>query len=269
MRNKKNTVVSIMRSIFLGLIVGMVYMNQDNNQTSVQNKNGAAFFIIVSQCLPTVFEVAHDFHNFLPMYMREYLAGMYRPDVFYIAVSVVNLPLQIMQPLVFSCIAWWMIGFNSDPDMFVLFTITLIVLVNVGYAMGYCISLFASNARVATAIVPVVLLPMALFCGYFVNLDTIPVIFVWIEYISFYRYGFEAVEICIWKDQTIGCDEGEVCQFNNGNEVLFDLGMNQNQFAWCLEVLLLLWVVFRIGAVIFLARRSVKAYEAVAPPDEH
>lgn len=52
------------------------------------------------------------------------------------------------------------------------------------------ISIIVPNMEVAMALIPVVIIPLMVLGGFFVNSDNIPVYLKWIEYISMFKWGF-------------------------------------------------------------------------------
>ena len=86
-----------------------------------------------------------------------------------------------------------MIGFVREAENYFIFVAITVLLSNVGCAMGLLLGVLASDASVAVALVPVTILPFMLFSGFFLNSKNVPPYFIWIEYISFVKYGFRAV----------------------------------------------------------------------------
>lgn len=83
------------------------------------------------------------------------------------------------------------------------------------------ISSASPTVTVAMTAGPAVLLPLALFGGLLINTDSIPVYLRWITYISFMHYGLEAIADSQFKDTTIGCDPGELCQIKSELSCVF------------------------------------------------
>ena len=52
------------------------------------------------------------------------------------------------------------------------------------------ISAITPNVTAANILAPMFLIIMMLFGGYYINLANIPIYFVWLQYISFMKYGF-------------------------------------------------------------------------------
>jgi hypothetical protein len=61
------------------------------------------------------------------------------------------------------------------------FTLTGILMEFVGGGLGLFTGCLFSNVEVAVAILPMIILPLMVFSGFFVNADAIPVYFSWIQ----------------------------------------------------------------------------------------
>jgi ABC-type multidrug transport system permease subunit len=62
-----------------------------------------------------------------------------------------------------------------------------------GYMMGLIIGVLCKSEQFAVQIVPLILIPMVLFGGLAINLNSIPEYAGWIQYINPIRYGYNAL----------------------------------------------------------------------------
>lgn len=68
------------------------------------------------------------------------------------------------------------------------------------YSYATFIAVVIPSLEVAMALVPVLLIPFMVMGGFFVNTNTIPDFLKWIEYISMFKYGFQAAVINEYED---------------------------------------------------------------------
>jgi len=249
------------QAVALGLIAGLIYLNtgRDNNTKSVQNIDGVLFFMMMNQSMSGVFGVLQTFPNEIPLLTREYKNRMYSVGVYFLSRCISELPNQIFFPFVFTTICYWMVGLNPDPARFFMFAFLIILTSNTAYSMGYFISAVSPSVQVALALAPVVLIPFFLFGGFFINLDSIPIFLRWLQYVSFFKYGFAGVAITEWQDKTIGCDPGEQCIYSQGggNQVLQLLSIDST-LGFNIGILFVLLFGFRIVAYFLLYRRALQ-----------
>lgn len=130
---------------------------------------------------------------------------MYSASAYYFAKVVSDLPFQILYPILFGTISYWLIGFQREATNYLIFVATIILIANVGAGVGLLLSkpthIFYSNIRgaiapsssVAITLVPVTIIPFMLFSGFLVNSNNVPDYFIWIQYLSF-------VKVCYFED---------------------------------------------------------------------
>jgi ABC-type multidrug transport system permease subunit len=88
-------------------------------------------------------------------------------------------------------------------------------------------------------------------------LSSVPVYFVWILYLSFFRFGFEALVINEFYGKTIDCLENElvggICPITSGEQVIAQLSINP--FNLWLNILVLVGFFFSYRILGYLALR--------------
>lgn len=65
---------------------------------------------------------------------------------------------------------------------------------------GYLISALAPTIEAANAMAPTFIGPLILFGGFFLQIDSIPVYFLWLKHLSWFYYGAENLYVTQWKD---------------------------------------------------------------------
>jgi len=83
-------------AIIMGLLLGIVYFNQSDNVSSVQNKMGVAFIIIINQSISSMFGVVQEIPRDYAVFMREYLAGANRVSTYFMARTLAEIPFQVI-----------------------------------------------------------------------------------------------------------------------------------------------------------------------------
>ncbi|ESP04310.1 hypothetical protein LOTGIDRAFT_237415 [Lottia gigantea] len=276
--------ISILRDVFLfrvrvaqtmivGVILGLIYLQQDYNQTGVMNINGAMFLFITNMSFTSMFAVVNTFPIEVAIFLREYGSGLYRVDIYYICKSLAELPSFILLPVLFSAVVYWMVGLYSSAEAFLICTGYLILVALTAMSFGYLISTLTKSVNVALAIAPPILIPFMLFGGFFLNNSSVPDYFIWLEYISWFKYANEMISVNQWKrvgkiDCPIpsnssmpinGTDPNSGCLFPDGASVLQYLNFSDDHFVKDISWLVGLLVAFRLLSfllLLFRARRS-------------
>jgi ABC-type multidrug transport system permease subunit len=112
---------------------------------------------------------------------------------YFLSKTLVELPHQVIFPLIQAGIIYPMCGFRNDAGAFLNFFLLMVLIANCGNSLGIFFASVFSSLQVALAVTPMALLPLMIFSGLFVNNDTIPPYFDWIKYLSPIKYGFEGL----------------------------------------------------------------------------
>lgn len=193
-------------SIVIAFILGIIYLQQNLDQNGIMNLNGAMFIMITNMSFSNIFAVVTVFCGELPVFLREHFNGMYRVDTYFITKQIVELPVSLIGPALFLVIFYFMVGLDIKVEKFFLALVIVLLVVQVVLSMGYFMSCVSPNVEVGLALAPVVLIPFLLFGGFFLNSLDVPIWLIWLKYLSWFLYGFEALVINQWADiENIAC----------------------------------------------------------------
>jgi hypothetical protein len=123
----------------------------------------------------SIFPLLTTFGGEKAVFKREYASRVYGLSAYFWSRFLVDTPIRIVAPFVFSVITYWMIGYQAVASKFLIYAAIIILMDNVGAAMGLFLGCLFNNLEVALAVVPMLLLPLMVFSGFLSNLDTIPV----------------------------------------------------------------------------------------------
>lgn len=201
--------------------------------------------------------------------VREQYSGMYRISTYFWGRFLVEVPFMFLFPLLFSCIAYYMVGLQASASHFFIFYLTIWFINNVSTSMGIFLGTAFPNGEVAVAVSPVVIMPFMLFGGFFVNLETAPKWISWIQYISVFKWGYQPLVINEFLDLKLTCLDNEliragnmtVCPITEGERVLQSLAISPTTEAlWQgIWVMAILFVGFRVSAWLLLEWQTRRA----------
>lgn len=267
-RDPVTTKARLGQALVISIVIGLIYLQLGDSQKDVQNKLGVVYFMLLNQSMGGVFGVLQTFAAELMIFKREHRSQMYSPSAFFLSKTLSDFPFQIFFPIIFVAIAYWMVGLNSSGERYITCTFIIVLTSNCAYSLGYIIATAAPTVQVALAIGPVVLLPFMIFGGFLINLDSIPKYFYWLSYLSFFRYGFEALAITEFKGvENLDCSDALVgkCKYEKGDDVL-DAYSFDKEFLWSdVGILIGLLVGFRFVAFLFLYRKSQQKEKGDGP----
>lgn len=239
--------------LFISAIVGLIYLQLDIDQTGIQNFAGAFFVVVVNQTFTTTSPLFIAIPTELPMVLHEYKSGLYRLAVWYLAKILSELPLQVFMPFVFFIPTYFLIGIGHGFATYITLQ-AFVVLVNFGaVGVGYMVSCLCRRVEIAPIVGIVILMPFMLFGGLFLNASSSPPYFVWIQYISPIKYGYEGMMKVFWhKVSTVPCASSQNCIARTGQEVLAYYSMDGMSTAFDAVMLIVLGVVFRLIGLVAL-----------------
>jgi hypothetical protein len=91
---------------FFALVIGGIYSNIGDSQRSIQNRNGALFFITIQQVFATYLGCLSTFPIEKAIVNRERSGQAYDIISYFVAKVIIELPLNILPTIVFDCIVY-------------------------------------------------------------------------------------------------------------------------------------------------------------------
>ena len=128
-----------------------------------------------------------------PVFLREVNNNMYKVGPYFWAKIISEMPFSIVTPSIFGCIVYFSVGLNNNVGNFFLFLLTLILIYNASSGYSLIISSSFSDKQLAVTLTPVLIIPFMLFAGFFVASSSIPVFLKEFEYLSIFKYGYQAL----------------------------------------------------------------------------
>lgn len=191
----------------------------DLSQASVQNRIGAIFFVVVNQTFGTVMPTVTVLPLQRSLIRRERAAGTYRASTSYVAKWLSGLPLTLLSALVLAIPIYWMFGLQADLSRFLTFLAVLLVHSWAGNTLGLMIGSGVPNVAVGQILAPLIVVIFLIFGGQLVNLDAMPVVFKWIQWISIVSYTNKALNQNEFQGLKFDCQPFQ-CLYRDGEQVL-------------------------------------------------
>ena len=248
----------VYQNIFVAIVLGAIYYNQKLTQSGIMNINGALFIFLTNLTFANNFLVVNTFCADMPIFLREYASGLYSVKSYYIAKMVAQFPMFVLNLMVFVSIFYWMVGFTSGNANFALFMLVGFLVLMAVLGFGYMSGSLAPDLPMAMAISPIILTPLVLYGGLFINQETMPVWLIWIKYLSWFFYGMEVLMVNQWEEANkLECppDTSTRC-FLTGSEILDFYGFTPNHNFRNMLALTALSIGFRFVGFIFLSLRA-------------
>ncbi|KAK5665662.1 hypothetical protein QVD99_007310 [Batrachochytrium dendrobatidis] len=179
----------------LGLFLGILYWKSDSSLGGIQNRLGSIFFIQSLLGFSSLTAIS-AFSTEKLLFIRERSNGYYSAGPLFICKMLFDLiPLRIIPGLILSVIPFYMIGYTSGAENFLRYMAVMMVFA--GNCGLFCFALGCAFIEYGTAILvaAILLLFQMLFAGLLVNPLKMSPAISWLQYLSFFKYAYEAVVV--------------------------------------------------------------------------
>ncbi|XP_027143370.1 ATP-binding cassette sub-family G member 2-like isoform X2 [Larimichthys crocea] len=193
--NPQTSIAQITVTLFLAVFVGAIFFSVKNDQSGIQNRSGVLFFITVNQCFNSLAS-ADLFISERKLFIHEYISGYYRLSVYFLSKILLDiLTLKTIPAIIFSCVAYFMIGLKPTVEAFFLFMLAVALVAYTATSMTMAISADQTVVAIANIFMTICFVFMMIFAGLLVNLPSIVSWLAWLKYFSIPRYGLTALQI--------------------------------------------------------------------------
>jgi len=200
---------------FMGLFVGLMYLQLSNSvETGVQDRVASVWFGMAVLSFTPSFSAVVAWDKDRVVLRRESGQAMYSVLSWFTARSIINIPVQCVQALLYCVIAYFMVGYTITWDNCLVFYAGYALFQITSESIGLMTAAVTPTAAYATLALTFVLLILLSFSGFLVS--SIPVYFQWVGKISYLTYALSAIVVQIFNNTefvcetaTAGCVEGQ------------------------------------------------------------
>jgi ABC-2 type transporter len=141
-RNKLIVKAKLGQTVFLGVLMGLIYLNIPGRTLSaqVQDRSGVLFFLAVNMVMSSSMGVLSVFAAEKQVFEREHGSGMYRLPAYFLSKMATELPFQLLFPFMLVSILYFMVGLQVDVWKF-------LIAAAAGVAMSLCGTSIGTDLR--------------------------------------------------------------------------------------------------------------------------
>ena len=172
------------------VILGLLWWQSDTkNPKDLQDQAGLLFFIAVFWGFFPVFTAIFTFPQERAMLSKERAADMYRLSAYFLARTTSDLPLDLILPVLFLLVVYFMAGLRLSVAPFFLTVLTVFLCIVAAQGLGLAIGATLMDLKRATTLASVTVMTFMLAGGFFVQ--RVPIFFSWIRYMSFNYHTYK------------------------------------------------------------------------------
>ncbi|XP_022766904.1 ABC transporter G family member 22-like isoform X2 [Durio zibethinus] len=172
------------------IILGLLWWQSDSKSTKGrQDQAGLLFFIAVFWGFFPVFTAIFTFPQERAMLSKERAADMYRLSAYFLARTTSDLPLDLILPVLFLLVVYFMADLRLSAGPFFLSMLTVFLCIVAAQGLGLAIGATLMDMKRATTLASVTVMTFMLAGGYFVK--KVPVFISWIRYMSFNYHTYK------------------------------------------------------------------------------
>jgi len=203
------TPLNAVKSVLLGLMVGVLWFQMEDTEKIVQDRSGFMFFSITFWIFDGTFSALFGFPIERDIIFKERASGSYHLSAYFMAKTISDLPTRLILPLVFLIISYWMAAANQSFAVFLGTCMCTLLGVLCGESLGLLVAASVMDFEKSMTLLIVFTLTCLVSGGFYVN--NIPSFMNWIPYLSPFKYAYHSATTLIF-DHPVRCDGSGVLE---------------------------------------------------------
>ncbi|XP_062121471.1 ATP-binding cassette subfamily G member 4 isoform X2 [Drosophila sulfurigaster albostrigata] len=239
----------------IGLLIGFIYRNIGNDAHHSLNIFRYIFYTIMFIMYCAFSGILVKFPLEFPIVSREHFNRWYSLRAYYVAITLADLPIQIICSSLFIVPTYLMTNQPLELWRFGMFFLivfmTALVAQSIGLAVGAALSL-----NLGAILGPFFICPFLTFSGFFLQEKDAPFYLRWMFDVSFLKYSLDGAMLAIfgYDRERLECNE-MYCHRSRPKFLLKDLDMERANYQMAFFFLLGLLVMLRILAFYIMSFR--------------
>ncbi|KAK9096245.1 hypothetical protein Sjap_021742 [Stephania japonica] len=261
-RTKELFACRTIQMLLAGLVLGSIFYDLKDDLTGSVQRVGL-FAFILTFLLSCTTEALPIFLQEREILKKETSSGSYRVSSYVIANSLVYLPFLLILALLFSIPLYCLVGLNKSFTSFTYFLLIIWLIFYTANSVVVCFSALVPNFIVGNSVISGVMGSFFLFSGYFISKNGIPNYWIFMHYISLFKYPFEGFLINEFSGTGKCLDYMFGACIVSGEDVLREEGYGGEESRWRNVVIMVCFILlYRFASYVILrcrcSQRSLK-----------
>ncbi|KAM1041777.1 hypothetical protein TB2_030472 [Malus domestica] len=206
-RTKQLFVTRVIQALVAGFVLGSIFFNVGREKGNISLQTQTGFFAFsLTFLLSSTTEGLPIFLQERRILMSETSRGAYRVSSYVIANTLIFLPFLLMVCFLFTAPVYWLVGLRRDIDGFLYFSFVVWMVLLMSNSVVACFSALVPNFIMGSSLISGLMGAFFLFSGYFISKDRLPRYWIFMHYLSLFKYPFECFMI-----NEYGGEQGRRC----------------------------------------------------------
>ncbi|AES91713.1 putative pigment precursor permease, P-loop containing nucleoside triphosphate hydrolase [Medicago truncatula] len=258
-RTKQLFLARTMQALVGGFGLASVYIKVRKDEDGIAERLGL-FAFSLSFLLSSTVEALPIYLQERTVLMKEASRGAYRISSYLIANTFVFLPFLFVVSLLFAVPVYWIVGLNPSLTAFTFFTFVVWLIVLMASSLVLFLSSVSPDFISGNSLICTVLGAFFLFSGYFIPKESIPKYWLFMYYVSLYRYPLDALltnEYWNVGNECFSQGSSSMCLVT-GFDVLKSRGIEKDNRWMNVGIMFGFFVFYRLLCWVILARKASK-----------
>ncbi|CBI21966.3 unnamed protein product, partial [Vitis vinifera] len=195
-RTKQLFTARTTQAVLAGFVLGTIFKNEANDPSKFKLHTQIGFFAFsLTFLLSSTTEGLPIFLQERRILMRETSRGAYRVSSYVVANTLIFLPFLLTVALLYTTPVYWLVGLRREIDGFLYFSLVVWIIVLMSNSFIACFSALVPNFIIGTSLIAGLMGSFFLFSGYFISKEDIPRYWIFMHYLSLFKYPFECFMI--------------------------------------------------------------------------
>nr|XP_043608564.1 ABC transporter G family member 9-like [Erigeron canadensis] len=246
-RHEFFSTLKIGQVLAVSLLCGLLWWQSDTSH--LHDQSGLLFFYSGFWGFYPLFQAIFTFPQERRMLSKERSSGMYRLSSYFVSRTIGDLPMELVLPMMFCVITYWMGGLKREFGSFMYALMTLFFSVLVSQGLGLALGALVMDQKSATMLGSIIMMSFTLAGGYYVQ--HVPGFISWIKILSISQHTYKLLIISQYKHgQTYRCGH-KICSVEDFPTIK-TVGLHGQMIS--IVALAIMLVVYRVIAYMALMR---------------
>ena len=261
-----NIAVTLIIATFVGK---SVWEDIGLHKSGSTKRQAALFFCVIHQGIVASLQGSHSFPLERALMLRERAAGTYYVSAYFLSKSIADMIVQVIAPIIFTCTAYPLVGFQNTGKKFMIFMAFMILDSFAATSLTNMISCLFVSIEMSTVVVAMAYEIVRLYGGWFISPKLMSTYPDWefADAMSYIKYAFVGVSLNENDGLTLTCLPSEykdgICSMPPLTASPFDghaynkyYGYNRYTIDFCFGLLIAYVIICRVIA--YFALRYIK-----------